>query len=509
MQTANQLPRYPLFINGEYCEPESGEYAPVINPATGEIVGEVAFGNEKDVDHAVAAARAAFDGNSDWRRMLPQDRSNLLQKCAQIIFANAHELAMLEVSCSGGTINRVMNLDIMAVADLFGNLAEEVKTFPFVEGLPARPLPELSHTQVWREPIGVCGLITAWNFPLLLFAMKVAPALAAGNTMVVKPAEITPTSTVRLVELLNTVLPKGVLNVVVGAGSVVGEALTLHKDVDKISFTGSTAIGRHVQQNAAMTMKRVTLELGGKGPGIVMADADVERVAYGALWGVYMNAGQACESGTRLLVHEDVFDALVERLKQVSQEVVLGNPMDPATGMGPMSTEAHFNKVLAYIDSAVADGATVVTGGKRADVVGCEGGFFIEPTVITGVKNDMKVACEEIFGPVLSVIKFSSLDEAIAIANDTDYGLSAGIWTENVVQAQQIARDLRAGSVWINDWHMMRTDAPFGGFKQSGYGREFGKYSISSYVETKAVSTSFERNPAAKKLHKIVHTTLA
>ncbi|MAZ90237.1 MAG: aldehyde dehydrogenase [Cellvibrionaceae bacterium] len=509
MQSANEMPRYPLFINGEYCEPASGEYTQVINPATGDVVGEVAMGNEADVDKAVAAARNAFDNNSDWRRMSPEKRGKVLKQCAQIVLANAQELALLEVSCSGGTLNRVAGMDIMAVADLFGSLGDEVTQFPFVEALPTRPLPELVNTQVWREPIGVCSLITAWNFPLLLFAMKVAPALAAGNTMIVKPAEITPTSTVRLVELLNTVLPKGVLNVVVGAGSVVGEALTLHKDVDKVSFTGSTSIGRHVQQNAALTMKRVTLELGGKGPGIVMPDADIERVAYGALWGVYMNAGQACESGTRLLVHEDIYDEMIQRLKEVSEEVVVGNPMDPATGMGPMSTETHYNKVMQYIESAVADGAEIVTGGKRADVAGCEGGFFVEPTVIVGVKNDMKVACEEIFGPVLSVIKYSSLDEAIAIANDSDYGLSAGVWTENVVQAQQIARDLRAGSVWINDWHMMRTDAPFGGYKQSGYGREFGKYSISSYVETKSVSTSFERNPAAKKMHKIVHTKLA
>lgn len=509
MQSANEMPRYPLFINGEYCEPESGEYTQVINPATGAVVGEVAMGNEADVNKAVAVARETFDNNSDWRRMKPEDRSKILKKCAQIIMANAQELALLEVSCSGGTLNRVGGMDIMAVVDLFSSLGDEVMSFPFVEALPARPLPELTQTQVWREPVGVCGLITAWNFPLLLLAMKVAPALAAGNTMIVKPAEITPTSTVRLVELLNTVLPKGVLNVVVGAGSVVGEALSLHKDVDKISFTGSTSIGRHVQQNAAQTMKRVTLELGGKGPGIVMPDADIERVAYGALWGVYMNAGQACESGTRLIVHEDIYDDVIQRLKEVSEDVVVGDPMDPATGMGPMSTETHFHKVMQYIESAVADGAEIITGGKRADVPGCEGGFFVEPTIIAGVKNDMKVACEEIFGPVLSVIKYSTLEEAIAIANDSNYGLSAGVWTEDVIQAQKIARDLRAGSVWINDWHMMRTDAPFGGYKQSGYGREFGKYSISSYVETKTVSTSFERNPAAKKMHKIVHTKLA
>ncbi|BFM17336.1 aldehyde dehydrogenase family protein [Maricurvus nonylphenolicus] len=505
--SSSEMPRYPLIINGERCEPSSGEYRDVINPATGETVGQVAMGNEADVDQAVACAKTAF-ADKAWRRMPPAERSKILYACASVIMENAQELALLEITCSGGTLNRIAGMDIPAVADLFMNLAEEVKEYPFVTNLPTRPLPEQVHSQVWKEPIGVCGLITAWNFPLLLLAMKVAPALAAGNTIVLKPAEITPTSSVRLVELLQSVLPKGVLNIVVGSGSKVGEALSLHKDVDKISFTGSTAIGKHVQQNCAVTMKRCTLELGGKGPGIVLPDAQLENVAYGALWGVYMNAGQACESGTRLLVHEDIYDALLDKLVEVSSRMIVGNPIDPATGMGPMSTESHFHSVMDYIQSARDEGARVACGGERADVEGCEGGFFVQPTVLADVTNDMKVAREEIFGPVLSVIKYRSLDEAIAMANDNDYGLSAGVWTTDLVLAQEIARDLRAGSVWINDWHMMRTDAPFGGYKQSGYGREFGKYSIDSYVETKAVSTSFEREPAKKRLHHIVHTTL-
>lgn len=505
MSDNESMPRYSQLINGEMCEPLSAEYHPVINPATGESVGEVAMGNAGDVDLAVASAREAFE-NPAWRRMPPKERSTILHACAGIIMENAHELAALEVSCSGGTINRVAALDIPAIVDLFMTLAEEVKTYPFVTNLAPKPLPEQVHTQVWKEPIGVCGLITAWNFPLLLFAMKVAPALAAGNTIVLKPAEITPTSSIRLAELFQQVLPKGVLNVVVGEGPIVGEALSLHKDVDKISFTGSTRIGKHVQQNCAITMKRCTLELGGKGPGIVLPDADLDIVASGALFGVYMNAGQACESGTRLLVHEDIYEQVLDKLVEKTSKVVVGNPFDPATSFGPMSTESHCNSVMNYIQSARDEGARVVCGGERTSIEGCEGGFFVEPTILADVTNDMKVAQEEIFGPVLSVIKYSTIEEAINIANDNDYGLSAGIWTQDLVTAQEIARDLRAGSIWINDWHMMRTDAPFGGYKQSGYGREFGRYSIDSYVETKAVSTSFERVAEKKMLHRIVHT---
>lgn len=507
MSTATSLPRFPLFINGERSEPSTGDYIDVTNPATGVAIAQVPNGAMEDVDRAVSAARVAFD-QGDWRKMAPQERSKVLYKIASLIMANAQELAMLEVAASGGTISRVVALDIPAVVDLFMTLAEEIKDYPFVENLPPRPLPEPVHTQVFKEPIGVCGLITAWNGPLLLAGMKLAPALAAGNTVVIKPATITPTSTLRLIEIIAEALPKGVVNVVTGPGAKIGDALTSHPGVDKISFTGSTEVGRSIQKMAADSLKRVTLELGGKGAAIVMPDADLERTAYGALFGVYLNSGQACESGTRLLVHESIHDQLLDKLASISNAMVLGDPMDPATGMGPMSTGSHCSKVLGYIESAVAEGARIVCGGKRAQVSGCEGGFFVEPTVISDVTNDMKVAREEIFGPVISVIKYRTTEEAIAIANDSDYGLSAGVWTEDVVQAQAIARDLRAGSIWINDWHMMRTDAPFGGYKQSGYGREFGKYSLASYLETKAVSTSFERNVHQKPLYRVLHNNL-
>ncbi len=501
-----EIQQYPLIINGERCEPASGDYADVINPATGTVTARAAMGDKIDVDKAVAAARAAFD-NREWREMSPADRSRVLYSCAHVVMQNAAELIGLEIACSGATLNRASNLDIPAVADLWMNLAEAVKTYPFVTTQSPRPLPEQWHSQIFKEPVGVCGLITAWNFPLLLFSWKVGPALAAGNTIVLKPSELTPTSSIRLAELLQQVLPPGVLNVVNGDGAHVGDAMTLHRDIDKISFTGSTRVGRIVQTNCASTMKRCTLELGGKGPGIVMPDADLDMVAQGSLWAVYMNAGQACESGTRLIVHEDVYEELLQKLAERSAQVIVGNPAEPATGVGPMSTEAHFHRVMSYIQSGVDEGARLICGGSPATVAGCEGGFYIQPTVLADVTNDMKVAREEIFGPVLSVIKYTDIEEAITLANDTEYGLSAGIWTGDLVRAQQLARELRAGSVWVNDWHMMRTDAPFGGYKQSGYGRELGAQSIDAYVETKAVQMSFERIPERKAMQRIVHTT--
>ena len=508
MTVPNSQPikNYSLFIDGQLQEPASGRYDDVVNPATGEVIAQIAMGDSVDVDLAVKAAKQAFSDTA-WRRMSPLDRSKMLNSVANAIMSHAMELAQLEVACSGGTIGRVMALDIPASVDLFATLAEEVKTYPFVTSLSPRPLPEQVHTQVWKEPIGVCGLITAWNFPIMLLAMKLAPALAAGNTVVIKPSELTPTSTVRLAEIISEILPKGVVNVVTGLGEDVGEAMSLHPDINKISFTGSTRIGKHVQRTAVDTMKRVTLELGGKGAGIVMPDANLERTAYGALFGVYMNSGQACESGTRLLVHESIYNQMIDQLVTISAGMKMGNPADPKIGMGPMSTHEHGERVLGYIESAKEQGATVVCGGKRAEVPGCEGGFFVEPTIIADVTNDMRVAREEIFGPVLSVIKFSTTEEAIEIANDSDYGLSAGIWTEDLIEAQHLARELQAGSVWINDWHMMRTDAPFGGYKQSGYGREFSKSSLDSYTETKSISSSFEQDVSKKTLYKTLFKT--
>ncbi len=331
------LTTYPLFINGRRQEPSIHQYMPVTNPATGHIIGQVAMGDEADVDLAVESAVAAF-AKPEWRKMPIAERSSLLYALGNVVLANARELAELEVASSGGTISRIMGMDIPAVADLFFLLAQEVKTFPMVENLSPRPLSEPIHTQVRREPVGICGLITAWNFPLLLLAWKLAPALAAGNAVVIKPAELTPTSTFRMVELLNELLPPGVLNIVTGLGGTVGEAMIRHPKVDKISFTGSTAVGKHIQKVAAESLKRVALELGGKGPAIVMPDVEVERVAYGALFAFLLNAGQACESGTRLLVHEDIYDILLQKMVEVAGQIIIGNPIEPGTSIGPMSS---------------------------------------------------------------------------------------------------------------------------------------------------------------------------
>ena len=499
------IPRYDHFINGAVVAPSGGEYMDVYNPATGEVIAQVACGTAQDVDAAVAAAQAAFD-NPAWRDQTPAQRAALINQFIAVIKANAQELAYLEIISSGATVSRVGSLDILMMIDACMTMADVVSSYPFVSNLPAKIIPELADIKVVKEPIGVCGLIPAWNIPMVMYINKVLPALAAGNTVVIKPSELTPNTSTRLTQLLAPLLPPGVLNLVNGVGSVVGEAITQHPGVAKISFTGSTAVGKRIQANAAASLKRVTLELGGKGAAIVTPDADLDATAHGVLYGVMLNAGQACESGTRLLVHESIYDAMLDKLATLANGLKIGNPLAPDTVIGPMSHAGHGQRVLGYIRSAVEEGARVVCGGERVDVPGCEGGFFVRPTVLADCHNQMKAVREEIFGPVLAVIKYQDEAQAIAIANDSDYGLSAGVWTGDVLAAQRIARRLRAGSVWINDWHMLRSDVPFGGFKQSGTGREFGIAGLESFLETKAISTAFQRDPAKKALtYGIVH----
>ncbi|TPG76402.1 aldehyde dehydrogenase family protein [Pseudomonas arsenicoxydans] len=500
------IPRLDHFIDGALVAPNGGEYMDVENPATGEVIAEVACGTEYDLNLAVAAAQRALD-NPDWRDMTPTDRSVVLNQFVDVIQQNAQELAYLEAISSGGTLSRISKLDFLLIIDSIMTMADLVKTYPFTQSLPARAVPELTDVKVVKEPIGVCGLIPAWNLPMVLFMNKLLPALAAGNTVVVKPSELTPHTSVRLAQLLAPLLPPGVLNVVNGVGGVVGEAMTLHPGISKISFTGSTAVGKRILVNAAASLKRVTLELGGKGAAIVTADADLNAVAHGALYGVLLHSGQGCESGTRLLVHESIYEPLLEKLAHIAGGLQIGDPMNPDTQIGPMCHAAHGQKVLGYIHSALEQGARLVCGGERVRVLGCEGGFFIAPTILADCNNQMSAVREEIFGPVLAVIKYRDEAEAIAIANDSDYGLSAGIWTGDVLAAQKIARRLQAGSVWINDWHMLRTDVPFGGYKQSGQGREMGIAGLESYLETKAITTAFQRDPAKKTLtYGIVHT---
>ncbi|MFJ5761262.1 aldehyde dehydrogenase family protein [Neobacillus sp. NPDC093182] len=484
-----EVQSFPLFINGKWEPAGNQETFDVFNPATGELVAKVAKGTEEDVDRAVQAARDAFD-NTDWKNMNPKERAKILYAISYQIAAHAEELAYLEAISSGGTVRRIGNSDILQMVDLFQTLANFTLEYPFSETLPVPPFPGPAHNFVWREPIGVCAAITPWNLPMVIATWKIAPALAMGNTVVIKPASYTPLSTLKLAELISNVVPPGVINVVTGPGAEIGEALVRHPKVDKVAFTGSTEVGRRIMGLASETIKNTTLELGGKSPNILLEDADLSVALPGSLFGVFLHSGQLCESGTRLFVPDSLYDQVVAGLVALTSKLKLGNPLDPMTDVGPVISKKQKESILSYIEAGKQEGATLVCGGKEVKVAGCEDGYFVEPTIFTNVTNDMKIAQEEIFGPVLCVIRYSELDEAIKMANDTIYGLAAGVWTRDVNKAYQVARKLQAGVVWINDWHMLRSDAPFGGYKQSGIGREMGQQSLDAYTQTKHVHTS-------------------
>ncbi len=489
MSTQVGVQTYNLFINGEWVPSSSGETFDVINPANRAVVAKVAKGTKEDVDKAVDAASAAFE-NAEWREMPPNERADVLFKIAQNITKHAQELVMLEALTSGGTIRRIGGSDIMLMVDLFQQMAKFVKEYPFSETLPEPLFPGPAHNFVWREPLGVCAAITPWNMPMLIATWKIAPALATGNTIVIKPATNTPVSTLKLAEIISEVVPPGVINVVPGSGGEVGEALVTHPKVEKVGFTGSTEVGRRIMMLASSTVKNVTLELGGKSPNIILEDADLDLAIPGSLFGVFLHAGQLCESGTRLFVPNAIYDEVIERLAALTKTLKVGHQLDLNTSIGPIISQEQKETILSYIEAGKAEGARLVCGGKEAEVKGGENGFFIEPTIFADVTNDMKIAQEEIFGPVLSVIRYETVDEAIEMANDTIYGLASGVWTRDVNKAYDVARKIKAGVVWINDWHMLRNDAPFGGYKQSGIGREMGKYSLDAYTQLKHVHTS-------------------
>ncbi len=493
----------PLFYAGARQEPASGRYQDVIDPATGQVVGRTARAAAADVDAAVRSARQAFD-NPAWRNLSASQRADILLGLAKTLHDNAAELIALEATSTGASVVRMSSFDLPAVIQMAMNVASQLPEYPFVQYPPIRPLPEAHHVRVVKEPLGVCALITAWNGPLLLFMLKLIPALAAGNTVVVKPAENASLSTFRLVELFNQFLPPGVVNIVTGGGAEVGDALTGHPDVAKISFTGSTGVGQHIQKRAADSLKRVTLELGGKGPSIVLPDADLELTACGASFGYLLHSGQVCLSGTRLLVPDALHDALVERMVELAGSLQPGNPLDPNTTLAPMASEAHMRRVLGYIEAGKAGGARLACGGGRLTSPECGAGFFVAPTIFTEVRNDMRIAREEIFGPVLSVIRYGDVEEAIAIANDSCYGLTAGLWSSDPVAAYALASRLQAGTVWINDWHAMTVDTPLGGYKQSGYGKELAIESIENYLQSKSILASFERKPEFKAMHSLI-----
>jgi aldehyde dehydrogenase (NAD+) len=471
-----------LLINGKWVDSASGKTFPTVNPSTGEVITQVAESDAADVDKAVSAARAAFE-KGPWRRKITASgRGVLMNKLADLIEKHADELAQLEALDNGkpAHIARMADLTLtIACYRYYAGWADKIegKTIP-VNG------PYFSYTK--HEPVGVVGQIIPWNFPLLMQAWKLGPALAAGCTVVMKPAEQTPLTALRVGELIMEAgFPEGVVNLLPGYGPTAGAAIARHMDVDKVAFTGSTEVGHLIMKAAAETnLKRVTLELGGKSPNIVFADADMEQAIEGSHQALFFNQGQCCCAGSRLFVEEKAYDEFVDKSVARAKSRTVGNPFDKSTEQGPQVDQDQFDKVMGYIDSGKKEKATLATGGGRVG----DKGYFIEPTVFTDVKDDMKIAREEIFGPVMTILKFKDMDEVVERSNKTMYGLAAAVWTKDITKAHAIADSVRAGTVWVNCFDVFDAGAPFGGFKQSGLGRELGEYALSNYTEVKTVT---------------------
>ena len=475
-----------LIINGEAVDAASGKTFTTVNPATEEPICEVAEGGPEDVDRAVKAARAAFD-SGPWPKMKPAERQRLLWKWSELIEKHADEIARLETLDNGKPIFESRLVDIPMVVNTFQYFAGWATKIAG-ETLPVNPA---FFTYTLREPIGVIGAIIPWNFPMIMTGWKTAPALAAGNTVVLKPAELTPLSAIRIGELaIEAGLPPGVFNVVPGKGSIAGEAMVQHPLIDKISFTGSTQVGRHIMKTAADSMKKLTLELGGKSPNIVFADADLDAALKGATMGIFYGKGEVCAAGSRLLVESSIYDDFVAKLAERAKKMQPSDPLDPKSRLGALVSQEQMTKVLGYVESGRKEGARVIAGGERQPVNGK--GWFMQATVLDGVDNSMRVAQEEIFGPVLSVIRFDGVDDAIAKANASDFGLAAGIWTQNVKKAHAVARRIQAGTVWVNTYNFYDAGMPFGGYKQSGFGRDLGPECLRDVTQTKSVWVSVE-----------------
>ena len=476
-----------LLINGEWVEAASGKTFEVKNPATGETISNVAEGDAADIDRAVTAARAAFE-TGPWSRMTSSERGKLIWKLADAMEASLDQLAELESLDNGKPRAVAAAADVPLAIDLFRYMAGwstkiEGNTIPI--SVPYLPGAEF-HSYTLREPVGVVGQIIPWNFPLLMAAWKLGPALATGCTVVLKVAEETPMSALRLGEIIQEVgFPPGVVNIVTGFGETAGAALASHHDVDKCAFTGSTEVGKLIVKAAGNTnLKKITLELGGKSPNIILPDADLETAIPGAANAIFFNHGQCCCAGSRLFVHESQFEQVVEGVAAAAREIKVGPGMHPDTQMGPMVSQIQQNRVCGYLDSGVDEGARAVVGGKRAG----DQGYFVEPTVLVDTRPEMKVIQEEIFGPVVAAVAFSDVDELVAAANDSVYGLAAAVWTRDISKGHRIAKQIRAGSVWVNCYNIFDASLPFGGYKQSGWGREMGHEAIDLYTETKAVT---------------------
>jgi aldehyde dehydrogenase (NAD+) len=470
-----------LLINNCWVPSESGKTFATVNPSTGEEICQVAEADAADVDKAVLAARAAFE-QGPWKKMRASERGRLLHRLADLIEQNADALARLESMDNGKPLSIAKAVDVaktVACYRYFAGWADKVqgKTIP-IDG------DFFCFTR--HEPIGVVGQIIPWNYPMLMQAWKLAPALATGNTVVMKPAEQTPLSALRVGELIvEAGFPEGVVNLLPGFGHTAGAAIARHMDIDKVAFTGSTEVGRLIMEAAARSnLKRITLELGGKSPNIIFEDVDLDEAVEGAHLGLFVNQGQSCCAGSRVFVEEKIYDEFVEKSIARALKRKVGDPLDPRTDQGPQVSQSQFDSVMGYIEAGKSEGATLACGGERVG----DRGYFVQPTVFSGVQDEMTIAREEIFGPVMSVIPFKDVDEVIKRANRTPYGLAAGVWTRDIKKALAVANGVRAGTVWVNCYHVLDTRAPFGGFKQSGIGRELGEYGLQQYTEVKTVT---------------------
>jgi aldehyde dehydrogenase (NAD+) len=470
-----------LFIDNQWQPSASGRTMDVVNPATEEVITTVASAGAVDVDAAVAAARAALDGPGG--KMSARERGRLVHRLGTRLMERADEVARLETLHNGKPISESRHIEIPAAAECFEYFAG------WADKVMGETIPVKGNhlTYTLREPIGVVAAIVPWNFPLLLTAWKVAPALACGNTVIIKPASQTPLTALALAEIaVEAGLPPGVLNVLTGPGGVLGQALVEHPGIDKIAFTGDTATGKSIMRSAADTLKKITLELGGKSPNIVFADADLDAALRGASIGIFYGKGEVCAAGSRLLVDRTIKDEFVDKLAARARKMVPGDPLDPRTRFGAVSSKKQMETVLRYIESGRKEGAALVAGGARADI-GTGKGYFVQPTIFADVTPEMTIAREEIFGPVLAAIEFADVDEAIARANDSAYGLAAGVWTRDIKKAHHVARRLQAGTVWVNTYNVYDTAAPFGGYKQSGFGREMSAHALEHYTQVKSV----------------------
>ncbi|MFJ8090678.1 aldehyde dehydrogenase family protein [Lysinibacillus sp. NPDC095746] len=481
---------YHLIINGEKVESSNGETFQTINPATGEVVATVAKASQEDAERAVQAARQAFDFGK-WKQYPVNRRAQVLHKIAAIMRSRFNEIVELEMLDTGKSLSTAQ-----------GQVNQAIEDFEFYAGAivghrgAVNNMPGQFHNYTEKEPVGVCAQIVPWNYPLMMAAWKIAPAIAVGCSVIVKPASLTPLTAIVLGEIcLEAGVPAGVVNIIPGSGKDVGNYLVEHQQVDKVAFTGSTPVGKGIMEKASQTLKRVTLELGGKSPNLVFEDADIDAAVDGSLYGIFYNSGQSCEARSRLYVHKDIYDEFLEKFVAKTTAIKLGDPFDKGTHMGAIIDQDQLNTIDGYVKSAIEEGATIVTGGKVAAVEGFEKGFWYEPTIITDVTQSMKVVREEIFGPVVVVMPFSDEKEAIRLANDSEFGLGSAVWSKDGARATRIANQIQAGIVMVNCPFSAMPGTPFGGYKQSGFGRELCIETLDLYTETKSIISYYGSRP--------------